>query len=134
MLTLLLHNNNIEMQLTRLFQSGCKARGTTTNRVTRYSESITKCSFLTEEMDSACHPGKILCCVSLLDKKIFVVSAYLTRSATFLVTRLPVCFFSMLCSVFFLLEECRPFIQNSKSTTELHRQLLNWKICTNLTR
>ena len=56
-----LYNNNIEMKLTRLFQSGCKARGTTTNRVTRYSESITKCSFLTEEMDSACHPGKILC-------------------------------------------------------------------------
>ena len=69
-----LYNNNIEMKLTRLFQSGCKARGTTTNRVTRYSESITKCSFLTKEMDSACHPGKILCCVSLLDKKMFVVS------------------------------------------------------------
>ena len=46
-----LYNNNIEMKLTRLFQSGCKARGTTTNRVTRYSESITKCSFLMKEMD-----------------------------------------------------------------------------------
>ena len=66
--------------LTRLFQSGCKARGTTTNRVTRYSESMTKCSFLTRKV---------------IQTK-FVVSPYLTRSATFLVTKLPVCFFSML--------------------------------------
>ena len=48
-----------------LFQSLMLDKGTTTNKVTRYSESRTKCSFL-------------------------------TKSATFLVTRLPTCFFSML--------------------------------------
>ena len=130
MLTLL-HNNNIEMKLTRLFQSGCKARGTTTNRVTRYSESITKCSFLTEEMDSACHPGKILCTVSLLDKKMFVVSQdLLDKISNISGDETPRLLLLYALQCFFLLEECRPFIQNSKSTTELHRQLLNWKICT----
>ena len=49
-----------------LFQSLMFDKGTTTSRVTKYSESRTKCSFL-------------------------------TRSATFLETKLPTCFFSMLC-------------------------------------
>ena len=60
-----LHNN--EDVLTRLFQSGCKARGTTTNSVTRYSESMTKCSFLTRKLVHLMIQAK-LCCVSLLDQ------------------------------------------------------------------
>ena len=108
-----LYNNNIEMKLTRLFQSGCKARGTTTNRVTRYSESITKCSFLTKEMDSACHPGNfLLLCLLTWQENVCCVSGLTWQDQQHFWWRDSPSASSLCSAVFFLVEECRLFIQN----------------------
>ena len=64
-----------------------------------------------------------------------VVSPYLTRSATFLVTRLPVCFFSMLCIVFVCWKICCfTYIFKQIVVTLLHWLLFKWKAYNNQSR
>ena len=74
-------------------QSFMVARGTQTNKVVRYSESRTKCSFEIKK-DSQVNAKHSFCLYNW--NKCNDYLTFFTKSPRFLVNRLPVCFFSML--------------------------------------